>query len=262
MPQGPISALPLSGTKFVIISLPRSGSTNLARVLNCHEQIRCLIEPFHPARYNGRFHAFALRESVESALDAIWTRWNGIKHVLESNGWPFPAQPRLNDEVVSGPKGRVIVLIRRNLLKRLVSSYMSRQTNYWIGPKEEFYARLDQVRLRPLKTALVRARIREDRNTVERLVEMLHERQVQTLSLWYEDLFGEFSASENCQRINSVLQFLEVPTVPDEVFAQRWQTFFDPSTQRWATPELYRRIPDIERIEEEVGSDATGWLFR
>ena len=137
--------------RFAIVSLPRSGSTSLAEMLNCHRDIRCLIEPFHPKRYDGMFRRSVVGEaSLDATLDQIFSRCNGIKHVWESNGWPFMERPGLNFHMSLKPNLHVIFIVRRNLLQRVVSNLISRQTQYWIGTKERFLERLDQVALAPV----------------------------------------------------------------------------------------------------------------
>src|SRR5262245_4712708 len=98
--------------RFVIVSLPRSGSTTLARLLNCHEQVRCLIEPFHPRRYGGRFHSLAVNRSVRHTLAAIWTEWNGIKHVWDTRGFPFFRRTELNNDVILQAGCKIVLLVR------------------------------------------------------------------------------------------------------------------------------------------------------
>ena len=82
---------------FLIFSLPRTGGTTLANVLQV-TSIRCLIEPFHPRRYQGRYHngLFHLA-TLRHRLTAIWLCWSGIKHICEPNGWPFPRLPAFNE---------------------------------------------------------------------------------------------------------------------------------------------------------------------
>jgi len=250
--------------RFVISSLPRCGSTTLARLLNCHPDVQCLIEPFHPKRYHGTFHELALAQGdVESALERIWSRWNGIKHVWEANGWPFVAQPGWNERVMSGPGVRVVFLNRRNLLRRLVSNLICRQTQYWIGSREEFCARLEQVRLKPLNPDFVLKQMQDDRDAVARAMDSLASRNVPTLSLCYEDVFREdATAAERLSLVNRVLTFLQFPAVSEQAFEESWQHHFNPDSNRWASPEVYQRIPGIERVEQQAGCEATGWLFR
>ena len=69
-------------------------------------------------------------------LDAV----RGIKHVWEADGWPFAEMPELNEEIVS-VSGKMIVLIRRNWLRRVVSNYLCRHTGVWFGTRSDFLAR-------------------------------------------------------------------------------------------------------------------------
>jgi hypothetical protein len=249
--------------RFVIASLPRSGSTTLARALNCHPGIRCLIEPFHPRRYQGTFRRMAMEGDVTDALERIWTRWNGIKHVWESSGWPFLGRPELNDRLLSESGLKVVFLVRRNWLRRLVSNLICRQTQFWIGTREEFCSRLEYVRLRPLDPTAVLTQIRADQEAVNRCLASLSNARVKVLQLQYEDVFRDGSGrEERLALLNTVLGFLGFPRVADSDFGEAWERHFDPVLNRWASPEIYRRIPGIARLDEEAGSEETGWLFK
>ena len=248
--------------RFLILSLPRSGSTSLARLLNCHHQIRCLIEPFHPGRYEGRFFTLATEASLESALRLIWTKWNGVKHVFESNGWPFSDTPVLNDKLITVSK-RIIFLTRRNLLRRFISNYICAHTQYWIGDKEEFSARLKQVQLRPLDPARVLAHIRRDRDAVEQRLSFIAGQGLQLRHLYYEDFYrADASSQEQLGLINSLFGFLQFEPITLEFFVRSCEQHFSADANQWASPEVYRRIPAIDQIEDQVGSDETGWLFQ
>jgi hypothetical protein len=257
--SGPVSP----AAPFALISLPRCGSTSLALLLNQHPRLSCLIEPFHPERYDGVFHRQALRVSPRESLRRIWTRWNGIKHVFEPNGWPFLGRPELNSEVAVQQGQRVVVIRRRNLLRRLVSDLICRQTRYWIGTREEFCARLEQTRLLPLDPAKLRGQIRRDRDAMTQLQHAMAERGVPTLEICYEDMFCTADdPATQMQRVNAVLAFLNVPPISLPTFTRQWRERFDGDRHRWASPDVYRRIPGIDGIEAEVGNDETGWIFR
>src|SRR5438552_16912055 len=208
------------GPRFVITSLPRSGSTTLARILDCHPDVRCLVEPFHPSRYQGTFHRMAMDDGdVTPALERIGSRWNGIKHVWESSGWPFLGRPELNDRILSRPGLRVVVLVRRNWLRRVVSNLICRQTQFWIGTREEFCSRLERVRLRPLDPGAVLRQIRQDQEAGRRCLESLASQRAEVLSLYQEDLFPAGAGrSERLSLLNSILGFLGFATVGDSAF--------------------------------------------
>ena len=252
-----------AGSRFIILSLPRCGSTSLANLLNCHDDIRCLIEPFHPKRYGGRFFELAARRSPGATLNLIWTQWNGVKHVWESNGWPFMESPHFNDEILLGQDLKVILVIRRNLLRRIVSNHISRQTNFWIGTRSEFCARLQSSQLSPLNSVTVRRQIKMDQDAVTRCSRLLADHGVQFMTLSYEDFFYESASNaKGFLLTNSLVSFLGFSPIDFRTFEERWLQHFDPTINRFASSEVYRRIPEIDKIESEVGCAETGWLFR
>jgi LPS sulfotransferase NodH len=249
--------------RFVVFSLPRSGSTTLARLLSSHHDIRCLLEPFHPQRYDGRFHSLATRGCLRAALEHIWHGWNGIKHVWGSSGWPFPGAPEINGRIALGFNQTSIVVMRRNLLRRIVSNVISRQTGYWIGTRSEFCKRLDQIQLKALDPNAITRQMKHDQQAVANHLRFLEAHSVIVRRVFYEDLFGDdVQELEQLQVINSLLAFLRLSQFSPELFRERWLRYSDPAVNRWATEEVYLRIPGIDRIERQVGCDETGWLFR
>ncbi|HEX3683713.1 MAG TPA: hypothetical protein VHU83_14350 [Bryobacteraceae bacterium] len=249
---------------FVIDAMARTGSTTLVRLLNSHPDIRCLMEPFHPNRYEGQFHRMAIRaRSVKPALDLIWYRWTGLKHVWEAeSGWPFSHNKKFNDEIVLYAS-RVVFLRRRNLLRRLVSSFMSRQLNFWVGTQREFRARIEAVPLKELNLESVLQQIKTDQAAINERLELLQHHGIATMQLCYEDFYRrEASSSAQLAMVNSILGFLRVQEISQEAFAKDWAPFFDSDAYQWASPETYLLIPGIEAIDREVGSDETGWLLR
>jgi hypothetical protein len=248
---------------FVIDSLPRTGSTTLARLLDCHPDIKCLVEPFHPRRYNGQYYRMAMQaKSVESALNLIWHRWNGIKHVwVGPTGFPFPQDSELNNGIILSAS-HVIFLERRNLLRRYVSSMISRQLDFWIGTRQEFQARLENIQLRELEPNIVFEEIRKDKLATERRLELLRAHNLRFMHLIYEEVFGEgVSYSRQFETLNAVLNFLGYNEVAEGEFQQKWAPLLDRDTYQWASVDIYRMIPGIERLEQELGSDEIGWLF-
>jgi len=248
---------------FVIDGLPRTGSTTLTQLLNCHPGICCLMEPFHPKRYGGQFNRMARDAgSVEPVLNLIWRRWNGLKHVWEPAGWPFQQNPELNAGIVLHA-AKVVFLRRRNLLRRFVSGFISKQLRFWVGTREEFLARLESIQIAELDPLYVREQIGQDHAAVETRLRLLERHGVPFLSLYYEELYGE-DADPDRQRqvLNRVLEFLGFDPLPEEIFANGCARLLDPAQYRWSSADVYRLVPGIEDVERQAGSDATGWLFR
>jgi hypothetical protein len=248
-------------SRFTILSLPRCGSTALAQVLGLHPEIRCLVEPFHPNRYDGRFHAVAEKSSAAIALSRIDSYWNGIKHVCEASGWPFLERPATNTDILVAPHRLTILLVRRNGLRRIVSNHISRCTKYWIGTRTGFRERLMNLELKELDAAEVRHQLECDLEAVQRFRSTLDAIGRPYLTLHYEDLFP---ANQELSRelMAHVLEFLGYSPVNHASFASRWWPILRPDENQWASANVYRQIRGIERIEAQVGSEATGWLFR
>jgi hypothetical protein len=68
--------------------------------------------------------------------------------------------------------------------------------------------------------------------------------------------------SQQLAIINEILVFIGFTAISDELFVTQWARFLDPDTYRWSSVDFYWRIPGIVQIENTVGCDKTGWLFR
>jgi len=251
-------------TRFLISSLPRCGSTSLARILNAHCEIRCLIEPFHPRRYRGLFHRSAIQSgTVNQAMEAIWQRFTGIKHVWEASGWPFAAAPGLNRELLSYPGVRIVALVRRNYFRRFISNFICRQINYWIGAKEEFEYRVSRLQFKPLDPKRVRDAILHDAEAVSAWLSYMDTHQISAYKIVYEDFFRpEATPLQRYQSVEGLLSFLGYSAINMKLFEERFACNYKPDLYQWASMELYRKIPNADELERTIGCDKTGWLFK
>lgn len=249
--------------RFIIDGLTRTGSTTLARLLNLHPEIDCLMEPFHPRRYGGQFNRMAIEaQSVEQATNLIWQRWSGFKHVWEANGWPFTQDPWLNERVVLCAD-RVIFLQRRNLLRRAISSIISAQLRFWVGTANQFRTRLEAVQLQELDPLIIREAVGRDQAAVRSRCQLLSDSGHAVLRVAYEELYSdEVTPYEQWQRINTILEFVGVSAVSQSTFREEWSPLLSRDVYRWASADVYRLMPGIQQIERQVGCDETGWLFR
>ena len=136
-----------TGTRFVILAAPRTGSNLLCTLLNSHPEVLCHHELFNP---NGIFYALEYRDgsmdlgSMEARdreplafLQRVW------EHPLGASCVGFKMTRGQNDAVmralIGDPGVLKILLYRRNRLKTFVSEQLARQTDQW-----EVYAR-DQL---------------------------------------------------------------------------------------------------------------------
>lgn len=251
------------GSRFVIFSLARTGSTTLALLLNCHKHITCFIEPFNPDHYKGQYHQLAVKSSVETALETLWPRCNGFKHVWYPDGWPFREKPSLTRDIVLNPQYRILFLLRRNLLQRVVSNMVSEQLDFWFGTRAEYARRISNAKLTPLDPELVRGRIQSDVAAMKYWHSAFEHAESDVMTLHYEDFYApESTDTERLAAINAILTFLRFERITAERFKTSYADHITPHVHKWATPDIYSRIPGIDLIEGEVGSDETGWLFR
>lgn len=205
----------------------------------------------------------ALRmRSVETALNLIWHRWNGIKHVWTASGeFPFPRNPELNDGIVIGAS-QVVFLQRRNLLRRYVSNIICNQLNFWIGTRHEYLAQLESVQLQKLDSDIARHEIKRAQIAVEQRLRLFRQRDIRVMHLLYEDMFGdEVTTDMQFAIINNILQFLEFREISRSEFNKECVPLLDKDKYQWGSVEVYRRIPGIEAFQRDLGSDETGWLF-
>ena len=128
-----------TGTRFVILAAPRTGSNLLCTLLNSHPEVLCHHELFNP---NGIFYALEYRDgsldlgSMEARdrepfafLQRVWDHPQGASCV----GFKMTrGQNRdIMQNVIEDPGVLKILLYRRNRLKTFISEQLARQTDRW-----------------------------------------------------------------------------------------------------------------------------------
>jgi hypothetical protein len=249
---------------FLLFSLPRSGSTTLCRLLNCHPNISCIEEPFNPFNYGGRYlrqvkHPGALACTV-AELRSIYT---GIKHTWTPDGWPFLNDSSLNQRLLLTSDHTVLFLRRRNVLKRLVSLHISRQTNVWGLITEEGRSKVRSFNFSPLSVAATKVHLAREVRDLANVRRLLIENEIGFRDVWYEDLYDPTAtACPQLNVLNEIFSFLGKGSVIRDPALAAINRLFDRQTMKLNSVETYRRIPGIEELERHCGSDETGWLFR
>jgi hypothetical protein len=81
-----------------------------------------------------------------------------------------------------------------------------------------------------------------------------------SVDLHYEHLFGTFlSLAERLDRFWEIAEYAGYEPV-DGAMGEIRRLFS--ASSKVNDPETYRRIPNIDEIESELGSDEDGWLFK
>lgn len=247
-------------SRFIIMSLPRCGSTTLMHVLNCHPEIRCIREPFNPDQwrdtYLGRVRGIP---SLDATLADIWRKYNGIKHVWEMSGWPFGVDVSVNLRLLAQPEVRVVLLTRRNHLQRIISHEIAAQTDIWQRPSRPGAAEEDiaSTPLAPLDPAALRRAIERSRQATALAMAMLRSSGTRFREFFYEDIYAP---EHSLARVAEILGFLGAGPLPDDAEA-RARRLLDPGAHKLNGPLTYREVPNIAAIESACGDDETGHVF-
>ncbi|NKC12047.1 MAG: hypothetical protein GKR94_07545 [Gammaproteobacteria bacterium] len=138
----------LAAIRFVILSVPRTGSNYLCSQLNEHPEILCHHELFNldgirtaPGYSDGTFQFGTMEDRYAdplSFLGRVWSRPEGHRALGFKLAWRH--DPRVFQAVHGDAGVRKIVLDRRNRLKMYVSEQVAlregRWTHYHIDPNE------------------------------------------------------------------------------------------------------------------------------
>ncbi len=253
---------PVPGEPFILFCLARTGSTSIAKALNMHPAIRCVIEPFNERNFEGRYAAAVTDErSLFVTVAALRSRFNGIKHVWHPSGWPFGNGTHLNRCLATMEDQKVIFLTRRNVLRRLVSSLISEQLQVWHLRSPEDRRHFAAFSFAELDIEWIQRHLADEEEQVQACLDEISSSTSHILPLSYEDVFVERSRCEPPAAIFNVLRFLGVET-PEELALQRMAALFDDPYAKVNSTDSYLRIPNIDDIESRCGSDRTGWLLR
>jgi len=249
---------------FVIFALPRTGSTTLMQLLICHDDIKCAHEPFN--RFNRQFQLYdnvCDFASLDRAVREVRKSHNGIKHVWHSNGFPFNFKKggeRFNERLLLSFE-KALLLTRENILQRIVSWHMSKETGVYAFSSEEERARFEGAPVAEIDMKLLAKELRFERDCVQRWRRLLRKRRIQFMNVSYEDLFLDSAGpGSQIRKVNRIIQFLGGRPVSNPETLSRLAALLEPSV-KMNSRDSYMRIPNIHEVERVFGADQTGWVF-
>jgi hypothetical protein len=250
---------------FAIVSLSRSGSTALYRILSLDADFRIAYEPdFGDAWRQVR--------SLSSWCRELFSEFQGIKHVWDPNGWPFTNKfHQSTTESLSRSAEwigvnvslldcvqKVVFLRRRNQLARVLSDLLGQQTGLWGHDPErphsgreavEYREQLNGRSLRQLDEDVI-AWYLENASVWEDEI-LSHVPDARLRTVYFEDLFDcDVDVSTRAERLVGVADWLgERIRTDDDIL----RAILHPDS-RFNDRSSYDRIPNIREIESKFGT--------
>jgi hypothetical protein len=245
------------GPRLVVVAHPRSGSSSLVEILDCHPALTLLLdEPFnedfsswHPANPDY-LSQLAGVTSLDRVVDGILAEYSGFK--VHS----YQLEPELLGHLLCRRDLYIVYLRRRNLLEAAVSGLIAEQTGLWAAgdrdrPLEDYYTGLD-----PLPAQDVRDRLRQIRENLAEVAAILRTRSDgRVLELCYEDLFLA-EQSTRWRLARSLWAHLGLPPCENP----RVGHLLEDASYRMGKPATYGRLPGLAQIEAAFGNDENGHI--
>ncbi len=242
----------------MILAPGRSGSTSLLRALDCHPGIKGLGEPFHKADGKERYIQFVHdADSFCSTVDQIFKDYNCIKHMIHDVPVAY------HERVFKRNDLRIVFLYRKNTLRKVMSQFISRQTTVWAGGEQSKLKILNHT-FEPVPVRKVKKRMASQLARENDYRSMLDNLGVEYFDLPYEDLYGSCKDFQSRTRVvEEILDFCGYDKEPllQEPTISEVKAWLEPK-MKLNSEDSYRLIPNIDEIEEQCGSDKTGYLFR
>ena len=241
---------------FAILTYARSGSTSLTKSLRIHPDIKILGEPFHdPTNNNKKFWHIKLvnnRDSFISTLGLIYSEHNGINHKIKHVPFGY------NKYIIESGNYKIIYLYRKNILRNVISEQISKQTQEWGTRKDKIL----NYKFNPIPLKEVSRRLHENKKMFSEYRNYLRSQSINYYDLSYEQLYGDdVDINKRMKIYYNILKFLGFHTDFTAEQVDRVRSILSPST-KLNSVEIYRRIPNIDHIEKEFGSQENGYLFK
>ena len=245
-----------SDKKILLFTHARSGSNSLVSILNLHSKINLAIEPFSKERHgwpeNERKNLGETKtlDRLDCILRELEENYTGFKHLISQ----LPRE--LNECLLTERDFIVVFLQRQNFLKSVISKLIAEQTAIWTASDKK-RSNKPQT-LEPLNVEDVRQKVASLKNDLDNYITVISKSKTPLHRVYFEDLF---TAPEEIKldHLQSIFEFLgfEFPKDKEEEIRELVS-----SKQKITDLDFYRLVPNIQQIEDELGSDETGFLFR
>lgn len=242
---------------IVLFGHPRSGSNTLMKIINLHPKLDLLSQPFNETRHvyakderNYRKEVQTI-EDLDRILNEIDSQYNGFKT------FSFQLPEEFNVYLLTKRGYKIIFLNRKNHLKSVVSKFIAEQTKIWTADEKEQRQNQPDT-LNSIDINAVRGEVEYLKSDYQKYSEILDRANIQLINILYENLFTELE-DDRMKEITRLFQFLELETSPE----------MEAEIRRLLSPKrkindikTYNLIPNIQEIEQTLGSEESGYLFK
>lgn len=220
--QGGQETSPNSTSKFVILSVPRTGSNFLCSTLDSHPEVLCHPELFHlehicySKKYlksgGERFSTPQKRDrSPKSFMNQIWQqefdcRAIGFKLMLWQNKRAF-------NLVLKNKSIKKILLFRNNKLKTYVSEKIAKKKKVWMTPESNLEKK--EQNARQLSITVKPKYFYEYITIVDKFYESLRKKLKVSNQVFLEIAYEELLGRENEAVKLNILEFIGVSENPE-----------------------------------------------
>ena len=256
----------------------------MMNILNIHKSVYAISEPFNVGnKENYRSlkkglisdKEIANEQELDKSLKKLFGEFNCIKHIWHPAGFPFlEKNPEYAfddtvtlNEVILSKFDFVIFLKRKNYLKRIVSVLMSNQTDFWEPTRnpdnlDEQIQKSVNFNYKPLNMESIKWHLEFEDFYINYFREALIKSQVKYRELFHEDFIAN-KCHYGIKKDNfyNLLEFLELPDNFNHDQILLMQDYLG-SKLKLNSVNSYNKVPNIQELESEFGSDEKGWIFK
>ncbi|MDY6783075.1 MAG: sulfotransferase [Cyanobacteriota bacterium] len=206
--------------KFVILTVPRTGSSYLCNALNGHPEILCHGELFHPKKIfsNTKKNSHVNLGSIQFRnflpkrfMKRVWEQ-NFEYSAVGLKLFPKHSEKALN-LILEDPEIKKVLLLRRNRIKSYVSLQIALKTKEWslkgfTSKKTTETNRLTSIKVKPRK---LQQYVEKTDRFYENMRQKLTASNQKYLEIAYEDMLGTDSEAIKAE----LLEFIGVSVNPE-----------------------------------------------
>lgn len=242
-------------TNGAILTFSRCGSTTLSSVLSINKHIRLLGEPFHLpeekpfSHYNAKARDL---KSFDDSLAELLSDFNIIQHKFANSYLEW------NLKIIGNDNLPILLLYRKNALKREISKIISSKVKSWDHHKDPV---LDK-KFEPFSIEKIKRGMDFYKYRLRFYREKIMDLKPNYMELAYEDLYSKGHTFEDKMKvIRQITDHFGFGDIYYPKYIQKTRKYLNASRKK-NSGDTYNQIPNIDDIEKKLGSPENGYLFK